>query len=159
MHRLFFRLGYNDAMTLNDLLHDYPVVVELAVAWGDMDAYGHVNNVVYFRYFEQARIAYLDSIGWLQLKESIGHGPIVASTHAHYRRPLRYPDRIAVGARLVRMETDRITLKYALASQSWNAIAAEGEVVVVSYDYSRNQKMAIPEAVRQAILTLEGHVG
>ncbi len=47
------------------LLPSYPVVVEWDVAWGDMDAYGHVNNVVYFRYFEQARIAYLERIGWL----------------------------------------------------------------------------------------------
>ncbi len=146
-------------MTWHDLLRGYPVIVELAVAWGDMDAYGHVNNVVYFRYFEQARIAYLDSIGWLQLKDSIGHGPIVASTQARYRRPLRYPDRIAVATRLVRMESDRITLQYALASQSWNAIAAEGEVVVVSYDYGRNQKIPIPETIRQAILALEGQAG
>ena len=43
---------------MNSPVADYPVVIETPVAWGEMDAYGHVNNIVYFRYFESARIAY-----------------------------------------------------------------------------------------------------
>ena len=46
-----------DTNQIADLLADFPVTVEIPVAWGDMDAMGHVNNVVYFRYFETARIA------------------------------------------------------------------------------------------------------
>ena len=42
---------------MNSPVADYPVVIEIPVAWGEMDAYGHVNNIVYFRYFESARIA------------------------------------------------------------------------------------------------------
>ncbi|MCS7021659.1 MAG: acyl-CoA thioesterase [Gemmataceae bacterium] len=135
----------------------FPVVVELDVAWGDMDSYGHVNNVVYFRYFEQARIAYLERIGWLRLKEECGLGPIVAATSARYRKPLFYPDHLWVGAQAVNILTDRIRLRYRLISRRHQSLAAEGEVLVVSYDYHRGHKVPLPEVIRQAINTLEKH--
>lgn len=141
---------------MNDpALHGFPIVVTLDVAWGDMDAYGHVNNVVYFRYFEQARIAYLDRIGWLRLKEEAGLGPIVAATSARYRKPLTYPDRLYVAAKAVDILDDRVRFLYRLASTRLQTIAAEGDVLVVSYDYRRSQKTPIPEAIRAAILALE----
>src|SRR4051812_1913080 len=89
------------------LLADFPVVVVQDVAWGDMDAYQHVNNVVYFRYFENARLEYLRRLGWSDLKEATGLGPILAATQARFRRALTYPDAIAVGARAERVEEDR----------------------------------------------------
>ena len=61
----------------------------IAVRWGDMDALGHVNNAVYFRYFEQARIEALDLAfpsGWPS-----NSGPILAATSAEFKRPLQYP--------------------------------------------------------------------
>ena len=48
------------------LLAGYPVVVEQAVFWGEMDSYRHVNNVVYFRYFESARLEYFRRLGWFE---------------------------------------------------------------------------------------------
>lgn len=135
-------------------LAGFPVVVELDVAWGEMDAYQHVNNVVYFRYFENARLPWLGRTGWLQLREERGLGPILASTSARYRRPLTYPDRIAVGVRAKGVEFDRVTIEYRLVSAKWNAIAADGEAVIVSYDYSANRKCPIPDEVRHAIGSL-----
>lgn len=134
----------------------FPIVIELDVAWGDMDAYAHVNNVVYFRYFECARIAYLDHIGWMQSMLDTGLGPIVASTQARYRKPLTYPDRIGVGARLLEMHADRIVLEHRIVSRTWNTAATEGQVVVVSFDYRNGRKVPIPDTIREAILTLEG---
>lgn len=134
----------------------FPVVVELDVAWGDMDSYAHVNNVVYFRYFESARIAYLDRVGWMKSMKVADYGPIVASTQARYRRPLEYPDRIWVGARLLDMQADRVTLEHRVVSKTWNAIATEGQVVVVSFDYLNGRKVPLPDAIRTAIEVLEG---
>jgi len=133
----------------------FPVVIELDVAWGEMDAYAHVNNVVYFRYFENARIVYLDRIGWMASKLESGLGPILASTSARYRKPVSYPDHLLVGARISDIQTDRVTFDYRLVSTKLNAVACEGQAVVVSYDYRADQKTAIPEAVRQAIEELE----
>jgi acyl-CoA thioester hydrolase len=136
-------------------LAGFPVVVELDVAWGDMDSYAHVNNVVYFRYFEAARIAFLDRIGWLRSREESGPGPIMASTQARYRRPLAYPDHLWVGARLLEMKEDRVTIAHRIVSRKLNAVATEGQVVVVSFDYRTGKKVPIPEAIRTAVEQLE----
>jgi acyl-CoA thioester hydrolase len=135
----------------------FPIVIELDVAWGEMDSYGHVNNVVYFRYFENARIAYLDHIGWLASMMEHGLGPIVASTQARFRKPLSYPDHLLVGAHISELHSDRVTFRYRLVSTKLNAIAAEGEAVVVSYDYRKNAKAPIPESIRKAIEEFEKH--
>ena len=141
-------------MTQPDL-SPFPVVVELDVAWGEMDSYSHVNNVVYFRYFENARIAYLDRIGWLASMLEKRLGPIVASTQARFRKPVSYPDRLLVAARISTVQSDRVTFEYRLVSTKLNAVAAEGEAVVVSYDYRANAKTPIPEPIREAIEKLE----
>jgi acyl-CoA thioester hydrolase len=133
----------------------FPVVVELDVAWGDMDSYGHVNNVVYFRYFEHARIAFLDRVGWLASMRETGLGPIVASTSARFRKALTYPDRIRVGARVRDMLADRVTLEHRILSLASNALVCDGEVVVVSYDYRAGVKCPIPETIRKVIAGLE----
>jgi acyl-CoA thioester hydrolase len=133
----------------------FPVVVELDVAWGEMDAFAHVNNVVYFRYFENARIPYLDRIGWMRSMAETGLGPILASTSARFRKPVSYPDRLLVGARVADVQGDRVTFEYRLVSTKLNAVAAEGQAVVVSYDYRGGQKAPIPDAIRAAIEELE----
>ena len=138
-------------------LAGFPVVVEQDIAWGDMDAYQHVNNVVYFRYFENARIPWLDRIGWMKLREESGYGPIIASTSARYRRPINYPDHILIGVRAIDVQVDRVTIEYRLVSTKLNALAADGQAVVVSYDYNAAKKCPIPDAVRKAIEELQAH--
>ena len=64
----------------------YPVVIEQAIAWGDMDFYRHVNNVVYFRYFENARLEYFRRLDWFRFEEATGVGPILAATSARFRK-------------------------------------------------------------------------
>lgn len=132
-------------------LAPFPVVVEVDVAWGDMDSFAHVNNVVYFRYFESARIAFLDRVGWMRSMRDAGLGPIVASTSARYRKPLAYPDRILVGARVSDLQPDRVTVEHRVVSTALDAVATEGQVVVVSFDYRQGKKCPIPDAVLAAI--------
>ena len=134
------------------LLADFPVRVDVPVAWGEMDAFGHVNNVVYFRYFENARIEYLLRIGFA---DSSAIGPILASTHCRFRRPLTYPDQLRVGMRVPEIAEDRFTIEYRLVSERLAAVAAEGGGVVVSYDYAQGRKAPLPYEVRQAIEALE----
>jgi len=64
------------------LLPGFPVVIEIAVAWGEMDAFRHVNNVASFRYFESARIAYFDRLDAMREMERNGCGPILAETRS-----------------------------------------------------------------------------
>lgn len=140
-------------MPMHPDLADCPVIVEQDVAWGEMDAYQHVNNVAYFRYFENARIPWLEQIGWMKLREESGFGPILASTSARYRRPVSYPDRLFIGVRVLSLELDRLTIEYRIVSRKLNALAADGQAVVVSYDYNAGAKCPIPDSVRAAIET------
>ena len=72
-------------MSDRSTLSSFPVRLEIPVAWGEMDAMGHVNNIVYLRWFECARIAYFERVGWLAGGRVRGVGPILHSTQARFR--------------------------------------------------------------------------
>lgn len=133
----------------------FPVIREFDLGWNDMDAFEHVNNVVYFRYFENARVDYMTGIGWFALKASDGIGPIVASTQARFRRPLTYPDRVWVGARVVSVGEDRVTFEHRMVSRRWDDTAAEGQAVVVCFDYRNGMKTPLTATLRDRIAELE----
>lgn len=137
---------------MSERLAGFPVIIDVPVAWGEMDAFGHVNNIVFFRYFESARIAYLDAIGF---RGDGAAGPILASTHCRFRRPLEYPDRVRVGARTTALETDRFTMEYVIVSEKLDDAAAQGGGVIVAYDYAGRRSTRLPEAVRRRILELD----
>ncbi len=75
---------------------DYPLVYTQHVAWGDMDAFGHVNNVMYYRYVESARLAYIEHTGIL----SADVLTVVASNQCKYLKPVFYPDQLKISARI-----------------------------------------------------------
>ena len=136
----------------------FPVVVAEDVAWGDMDAFAHVSNIVFFRYFQNARIEYMTRIGWFAAMETTGLGPIVKSTAGTFRKPLKYPDRLLVGARVTKVEADRVTFAHVLISAAHDAVAADGEAVIVCVDYRNGGKAELPADVRAKIADLEGRV-
>lgn len=79
----------------------FPVQVKLPVQWGEMDAFGHVNNTIYFKYFETARLAYFNQVGVMEDMQKNNLGPILAETQARFKRPLKFPDQIIAGACVV----------------------------------------------------------
>ncbi len=136
-------------------LEGFPVVVEIPVLWGDMDAFQHVNNVTYFRYFESARIAYFERIGALEFMKEKGLGPILGSARCRFKLPLTYPDTVRVGARVPELGEDRFVMEYRLVSRRHRRVAAEGDATIVSFDYRRNTKASLPEEVAGRIRELE----
>ncbi|HSF20016.1 MAG TPA: thioesterase family protein [Vicinamibacteria bacterium] len=138
---------------------DFPVVIESSVAWGDMDAMGHVNNTVFFRYFESARIAYLERIGFLEEMKRSGIGPILASTSCNFRKPLVYPDTVWTGARADTIGEDRFVMRYRIVSESRQRVVADGEGLVVAYDYQNLKKAVLPDSVRGRIERMEQTIG
>ena len=143
-------------MTSPDLLADYPVVVPIAVAWGDMDAYQHVNNVVYLRWFESARIAYfLATSVVVDAGMPVGVGPILATATCRFRAPVTFPDSVRVGIRVREVGADRFTMEYAIASDKLGRVVATGDGVVVAVDYATGNKAPLPAAWRRGIESVE----
>lgn len=143
---------------LDKLQKGYPVIIQLPVAWGEMDSFGHVNNVVYFRYFESARMAYFERMQGPEYMKETGIGPILASTQCRFRLPLVYPDTISVGARVQSIEADRFTMDYLLVSHQMQKVAAEGSGLLVMYDYNRKTKASLPDVLRQRLEEIERSV-
>jgi len=135
----------------------YPVTLTLPVLWGDQDAFGHVNNLVYLRWCETARVEYLTRIGlWVPLPPA-GVGPILASIACDYKRPLNYPDTITVGARVTRVGNRSFQMQHRIVSQALDAVAAEADSTIVVLDYARGQAVAVPDDCRKAIDELEAN--
>jgi acyl-CoA thioester hydrolase len=137
------------------LLDGFPVVYSLPVQWGDQDAFGHVNNTVYFRWFESARIVYGERIGLSRLMADQRIGPILASISCDYRRQITFPDTIHVGARITRIGRSSMTMEHLLVSEAARAVAAEATSVLVVYDYNASKSHPVPAEIRRVIEAVE----
>ena len=146
-------------MAVPSELSAYPVVVEIPVQWAEMDAYGHVNNAVFFRYFENARVEYLARCGFLDSYDLEHVGAILHSTGCRFRGRLVHPDAVLVGAKASEVGEDRFTMDYLAVSATSGEVVAEGNAVVVSYDYSAQQKTLLPTSVLERIQILEQRAG
>jgi acyl-CoA thioester hydrolase len=138
-------------------LAGFSVVVSWPVQWGDQDAYGHVNNTVYFRWVETARVKYLEQLE--QLAAGAGESilePILASISCNYRRQVKYPDTVRIALRVTRIGRSSISMEHKLWSESQQAIVADGQGTVVTFDYTANRSCPVPPEMRAAIAQLEG---
>lgn len=133
----------------------YPVNREIPVAWGEMDAFQHVNNIVYFRYFETARIALFEEIGFAGPAGGEGVGPILAATDCRFRIPLTYPDTVTAAAWIGDIGDDRFVMKYAVFSHRHGAVAAEGSGRIVAFDYAKGAKAPLPDAIVSGLRRLQ----
>ncbi len=148
-------------MELDALLEGFPVVISLPVSWGDMDAFAHVNSTRFFRYFEEARIAWFERTGLFDLGRDLfadgvrGVGPVVVHTACRFHAPLRYPDEVRVGARVVRVGVHSFEMEYRVVSVATHALAASGSAVVVAFDFAAESKVVLPEGWRRALSHVE----
>lgn len=127
------------------------VQIEIPVAWGDMDAFGHVNNVVYLRWFESGRIAMFERVAIGHRDVGGGQGPILARTTCDFLHPTKYPDTVSVITRVTRIGTKSFTMSYEVRSKTLDAVAAKGDGVVVWFDYAAKTTTPIPDELRERL--------
>ncbi len=128
----------------------YPFPYDMPVQWGDMDALGHINNVMYIRYFETSRIAFFnESEIWHELEKE-GLYIILAKIDCNYKIPIVFPDTITVQSGIVNMGNSSITVHQQVISHKYG-LAAEGNAVVVCMDKNINKTTAIPPSIRKLI--------
>lgn len=136
---------------------DFPVAITLPIQWGDQDAFGHVNNTVPIRWFESARIAYLERVGLWHALGASGIGPILAAVHCNYRRQLKHPDAVTIGARVAKFGRTSFTMEHAVWSEAHGGeVAVDGDSVIVVFDYRGQRPVQVPTDLYEAIERLEG---
>jgi len=135
-------------------LAQYPVVVFQNVTWGDMDANGHVNNVEYFRYMENARVEFYRRIGKFEFERETGITLFLKSTTCNFLGPLAYPDRIAVGARMQEMTDDQMIMAYAVVNQGNQKPSAVGEATIIAFNVKTGTRVPLPGELQSRIRNL-----
>ena len=120
-----------------------------------MDAFNHLNNVVYYRYAESARIAYLQTLGMFDGSMVT----VLAQSSCQYLRPVVYPDTLLLGVRCQRLGTTSIVIEYSYYSASQQALVATAEAVVVRLESDGKTKLPWTTEERKRLLALETAVG
>ena len=119
---------------MRELLKEFPSIIELPVQWGEMDAAKHVNNSVYIRWGESARIAYFDR---MNLDNSFTEqiGPILGWQDCKYIFPVTYPDTISIGVKTVEIKYDRFFVEFHMFSHKHQRLVAINKNSIIAYDY------------------------
>jgi acyl-CoA thioester hydrolase len=133
----------------------FKVQVNLPVQWGEMDAFGHVNNAVYFKYFETARLAYFNAVGVMKDMQNKQIGPILAETSCQFKRALVFPDQIVVGANVVESHEHGFLMQYGIYSEQQQTVSSLGNGRIVMVDYQTGNKVKPSVELKQQIERLE----
>ena len=125
-------------------------VERIPIRWGDMDAMGHVNNTVYFRYMEQARIGWFDALvpGEAAWKST---GIVIANASCNFRRPFNYPGIVEVKVYTGALGGSSVPTFYELLLVENQVVYADGEATVVFIDMKTQKPVRIPEEIRKRL--------
>ena len=138
---------------MGEFRFDHPVEVR----YGDLDPQGHVNNAKHLTYFEQARIAYLVELGLFTRDQSFMEiGVIIADVHVTYLEPVYFGQDIKVGVRVARLGNKSMTWEQNIVDAETGRALANGELVVVTYDYKTEKTISIPREWREKFQAFEG---
>ncbi len=148
-----------------ELLTGWHYPLALPVQWGEMDAAGHVNNTVYYRYFESARVellrtisaAGMDLMGFTTAGEGLPSlGVILGASSCRFKLPLRYPDVAWAASRLRRegFHAHGFELDHVVISQQHGRVAAQGTALLYCFDYHTQRKAELPAGWREQLIEL-----
>jgi acyl-CoA thioester hydrolase len=132
---------------------EYRHAREITTRWMDNDAYGHVNNVVYYAYFDTIVNDWLIRRGLLDVEKGAVIG-LVVETGCHYFEPLTYPETVTAAMRVAHLGNSSVRYEIALFGEGRDAAAAQGHFVHVYVDRATRRPTALPQAWRAALATL-----
>jgi acyl-CoA thioester hydrolase len=134
-------------------MNDYHAVFEMSIQirWGDMDAFGHVNNTVYFRYMEQVRIGWLESLG-TPPDNSAGQGPVIVNASMEFLKQLHYPGDVIGRMSVGQPGRSSFDTRFELVrADDPHTVYARGAARCVWVDYAAGKSMPMPDMLRAAI--------
>ena len=129
---------------------DYKVFYPMTTRWSDNDIYGHVNNVVYYSYFDTAANRYLIEEGGLDISDGSIVGYVVNSG-CEYHEPITFPESVEAGVRVDRLGNSSVQYGIAIFRAGEQDAAAHGHFVHVFVERVENKAVPIPQALRHAL--------
>ena len=133
------------------------IITKIPVLWGDMDGFGHVNNIIYLKWCETSRIELFRSIwnykigNMEEVLERGGIGPILANFNMDYKYPVKYPDEIKIETYLTHIGNSSMGIGHELFSQNNDKLVAKANSVVVMLNYISNDKVIISDKDREIL--------
>ena len=132
----------------------YPQFSRIDTRWSDNDVYGHVNNVVYYSYFDTVVNRWLIEAGALDIRGGSVIG-LVVETQCHYFAPLAFPQTLDAGLRVAHLGRSSVRYEIGLYAEGDAHCAAAGHFVHVYVDRASRRPVALPASVRAALATLQ----
>ncbi|MBX2836522.1 MAG: acyl-CoA thioesterase [Gammaproteobacteria bacterium] len=123
--------------------------LSLPVRWGDMDSLGHVNNIVYFQYFESIRLAWCESLGFAPLGQN-RTGQVIVNTQAEFLKPVVYPATLLLRMGGHSPGRSSFVSSYTLVIDG--TLYTRGSAKIVWVDYASNQSIPLPDNVRSQLV-------
>ncbi len=133
---------------------NFPVKLHLRIDWSELDYFGHVNNVSFFKYIQASRVNYWDNIGLTNSHRETNIGPMLASCKCDFKQPLFYPGQITILSRVDFIKNTSFSICHRIMNDK-GKIAAEAQDVMVMFDFNRNEKIAFPKDLKEKIEQLE----
>ncbi|KAI8892265.1 HotDog domain-containing protein [Globomyces pollinis-pini] len=138
---------------VSKLVHSFPSVARFPVPWGEMDAFGHLNNVWHVRYVENGRFHHLETVlkkhftatQYANFKNGSGVGIVIKSLNIQYKAPLTYPDNLIVATKIGKLDSNKnqYTQYTRMISETTELIIAEAEATIVAYDHGLKIKSVL----------------
>jgi acyl-CoA thioester hydrolase len=132
----------------------YRYFVSVPTRWMDNDVYGHVNNVVYYAFFDTVINRYLIAEGGLDIARGATIGLCVES-RCRYRKPIAFPDEVEAGLRVAKIGRSSVTYEVGIFARGDDEAAADGSFVHVFVDRATRRSTPIPEPLRSALARIE----
>ncbi len=135
----------------------FPVQLKIRIDWSELDYFGHVNNVSFFKYVQSARVNYWDQIGLTQYYLQNNIGPMLASCSCDFKLPLHFPGEIKIESSVEFIRNSSFGLYHQIINSEGGS-AAEARDVMVMFDFNQNHKISFPEIFKKKIESLEGKI-
>lgn len=135
---------------------NFPVKLPLRIDWSEMDLFGHVNNVAYFKYIQASRVNYWEVSKLADSFHDTKIGPILLSTSCQFIKPLFYPGNIIVEARIEFIKNTSFGIHHRILNDQ-NEVVAEAHDIIVTFDFTKNEKVPVSEEFRRSVEEIEGN--
>ena len=121
--------------------------ITLRIDWSELDVFGHVNNVMFTKYAQAARLNYVEAIGLMELYRTSRIGFMVAETNCQFKKELLFPGNIHIQTTTEFVKNTSLALIHTMTNDERDVVAVAKDVLVV-FDFNKKEKCLIPDGIK-----------